>query len=195
MTIKINLPVSEEEIRKLKIGDEVLLSGTMITSRDMAHKLMHEEKPDFIRPFLKNSMIYHCGPVVKKHENGEYSFVAAGPTTSTREEPYQADVIEEYQVRGVIGKGGMGPKTLAGLKKTGAVYLHAVGGLGTLLAQRIIKVIDVFKLEEFGSPEAFWIIEVKDFPVVVTMDSHGNSLHKTVLDKSMARSEELLANG
>ncbi|NOY22493.1 MAG: fumarate hydrolyase [Acidobacteria bacterium] len=195
MTIKINLPVSEEEIRKLKIGDEVLLSGTMITSRDMAHKLMHEEKPDFIRPFLKNSMIYHCGPVVKKHENGEYSFVAAGPTTSTREEPYQAGVIEEYQVRGIIGKGGMGSKTLAGLQKSGAVYLHAVGGLGTLLAQRIIKVLDVFKLEEFGSPEAFWIIEVKDFPVVVTMDSHGNSLHKTVLEKSMARSEELLANG
>ncbi len=194
MTIKINLPVSEEEIRKLKIGDEVLLSGTMITSRDMAHKLMHEEKPDFIRPYLKNSMIYHCGPVVKKHENGEYSFVAAGPTTSTREEPYQADVIEEYQVRGVIGKGGMGPKTLAGLQKTGAVYLHAVGGLGTLLAQRIIKVKDVFKLEEFGSPEAFWIIEVKDFPVVVTMDSHGNSLHSKVLEKSMAQSEKLLAN-
>jgi fumarate hydratase subunit beta len=195
MEIKINLPVSEEEIRKLKIGDEVLLSGTMVTSRDMAHKLMHEEKPEFIRPFLKNSMIYHCGPVVKKHENGEYSFVAAGPTTSTREEPYQADVIEEYKVRGVIGKGGMGPKTLAGLQKTGAVYLHAVGGLGTLLAQRIVKVIDVFKLEEFGSPEAFWIIEAKDFPVVVTMDSHGNSLHKTVLENSMARSEELLANG
>jgi len=195
MTIKINLPVSEEEIRKLKIGDEVLLTGTMITSRDMAHKLMHEEKPDFIRPFLKNSMIYHCGPVVKKNENGEYSFVAAGPTTSTREEPYQADVIEEYQVRGVIGKGGMGPKTLAGLQKSGAVYLHAVGGLGTLLAQRIIKVKDVFKLEEFGSPEAFWIIEVKDFPVVVTMDSHGNSLHKTVLEKSMAQSEKLLSNG
>ncbi len=195
MTIKINLPASEKEIRKLKIGDEVLLSGVMITSRDMAHKLMHEEKPEFIRPFLKNSMIYHCGPVVKKDENGEYSFVAAGPTTSTREEPYQADVIEEYQVRGVIGKGGMGAKTLAGLQKSGAVYLHAVGGLGTLLAQRIIKVLDVFKLEEFGSPEAFWIIEVKDFPVVVTMDSHGNSLHKTVLEKSMARSEELLANG
>lgn len=192
MTIKINLPVNEEEIRKLKIGDEVLLSGTMITSRDMAHKLMHEEKPDFIRPFLKNSIIYHCGPVVKKDENGKYSFVAAGPTTSTREEPYQADVIEEYQVRGVIGKGGMGAKTLAGLKKTGAVYLHAVGGLGTLLAQRVTKVVDVFKLEEFGSPEAFWIIEVKDFPVVVTMDSHGNSLHETVLEKSMARSEELL---
>ncbi|MCK5878876.1 MAG: fumarate hydratase C-terminal domain-containing protein [Holophagae bacterium] len=195
MSIKINLPVSEEDVRKLKIGDEVLLNGTMITSRDMAHKLMHEEKPDFIRPFLKNSMIYHCGPVVKKNENGEYSFVAAGPTTSTREEPYQADVIDEYQVRGVIGKGGMGAKTLAGLKKTGAVYLHAVGGLGTLLAQCVIKVIDVFKLEEFGSPEAFWIIEVKDFPVVVTMDSHGNSLHETVLEKSMARSEELLANG
>jgi len=192
MTIRINLPVSEAEIRKLKIGDEVLLNGTMVTARDMAHKLMHEEKPDFIRPFLKDSVIYHCGPVVKQDENGEWSFVAAGPTTSTREEPYQADVIAEYQVRGVIGKGGMGEKTLAGLKKTGAVYFHAVGGLGTLLAQRVVKVKDVFKLEEFGSPEAFWIIEVKDFPVVVTMDSHGNSLHKDVLAKSLAVSEELL---
>jgi len=192
MPIKINLPVSEEEIRKLKIGDEVLLTGTMVTSRDMAHKLMHEEKPEFIREYLKNSMIYHCGPVVSKDNEDNWQFVAAGPTTSTREEPYQAQVIDEYKVRGVIGKGGMGEKTLAGLAKTGAVYLHAVGGLGTLLANRVEKVKTVFKLEEFGSPEAFWVIEVKDFPVVVTMDSHGGSLHKQIKKSSDEKVAELL---
>ena len=192
MTTRINLPVSEEEIRKLKIGDEVLLNGVMVTARDMAHKLMHEEAPDFIRPYLENGVIYHCGPVVSRDGDGNWHFVAAGPTTSTREEPYQAGVIDEYKVRGVIGKGGMGDKTLAGLQKTGAVYFHAVGGLGTLLAQRVVKVQNVFKLEEFGSPEAFWIIEVKDFPVVVTMDSHGNSLHKQVLANSTEASSRLL---
>ncbi len=192
MMIKINLPVSEQEIRKLKIGDEVLLSGTMVTARDQAHKLMVEQKPDFIRPYLKDSVIYHCGPVVKKNEKGEWEFVAAGPTTSSREEPYQADVIKEYQVRGVIGKGGMGDKTLKGLQEVGAVYFHAVGGLGSLLAKRVVKVKEVFMLEEFGTPEAFWIIEVKDFPVVVTMDSHGNSLHKKVLEESLKKEKEIL---
>ncbi len=193
MTIKINLPVSEADIRKLKIGDEVLLSGVMVTARDMAHKLMHEEAPDFIRPYLENSVIYHCGPVVSQDADGNWRFIAAGPTTSTREEPYQAGVIDEYKVRGVIGKGGMGDKTLAGLQKTGAVYFHAVGGLGTLLAKRVVKVQDVFKLEEFGSPEAFWIIEVEDFPVVVTMDSHGGSLHKQVLADSKEQFDRLMS--
>ena len=130
--------------------------------------------------------------MVSGNAEGKWKVIAAGPTTSTREEPYQAGVIEEYKVRGVIGKGGMGDKTLAGLQKTGAVYFHAVGGLGTLLAQRVVNVKDVFKLEEFGSPEAFWIIEVKDFPVVVTMDSHGNSLHTQVLKASRQVSEKLL---
>jgi len=176
--------MSEEKIRQLKVGDQVELSGIMVTARDMAHKLTHEEKPDFIRPYLKDGVIYHCGPVVKKDEAGNWQFVAAGPTTSSREEPYQADVIGEYSVRGVIGKGGMRDRTMEGLKEYGAVYFHAVGGLGTLLAQRVVKVIDVFKLEEFGTPEAFWVIEVKDFPVVVTMDSHGNSIHDQVREKS-----------
>jgi len=189
---KLNIPISDEEIRKLKVGDEVSLSGTIVTARDEAHKLMIEEKPDFIREYLKESVIYHCGPVVKQDENGEWSFVSAGPTTSAREEPYQADVVCEYNVRGVIGKGGMGAKTAEGLKKCGAVYFHAVGGAGTLIANSVKKVREVFKLEEFGSPEAFWVIEVEDFPVVVTMDSHGNSIHKTVLERSKKIMEELL---
>lgn len=189
--IKLNTPISEEEIRKLKVGDEVFLSGTIVTARDEAHKLMVEEKPEFIREYLEGSVIYHCGPVVKRDEKGEWSFVSAGPTTSAREEPYQADVMCEYNVRGVIGKGGMGDKTAEGLSRCGGVYFHAVGGAGTLIANSVKKVVKVFKLEEFGTPEAFWVIEVKDFPVVVTMDSHNTSIHKEIKEKSIKKAEEL----
>ncbi len=191
MTIKLKVPISEEDIRKLRVGDEVLLSGIIVTARDQAHKLMVEKKPDFIRPYLEGSVIYHCGPVVRKEPNGSWTFVSAGPTTSIREEPYQADVICEYRVRGVIGKGGMGKKTLEGLKKCGAVYFHAVGGAGTLIANSVKRVVDVFMLEEFGTPEAFWVIEVEDLPVVVTMDSHGGSLHEDVLENSRKKFLEL----
>ncbi len=190
--IKLRIPISEEEIRKLKVGDEVLLSGIIVTARDQAHKLMVEEKPDFIRPYLKESVIYHCGPIVRKNPDGTWSFVSAGPTTSIREEPYQADVICEYNVRGVIGKGGMREKTLEGLKKCGAVYFHAIGGAGALIANSVKRVVDVFKLEEFGTPEAFWVIEVEDLPLVVTMDSHGNSLHEKILKESEEKAKELL---
>ncbi len=190
--IKLKVPISEQEIRRLKVGDEVLLSGVIVTARDEAHKLMIEENPDFIRDTLKESVIYHCGPVVKQDENGKWSFVSAGPTTSIREEPYQADVICQYNVRGVIGKGGMGPKTAEGLKKCGAVYLHAIGGAGTLIANVVKEVKTVHKLEEFGTPEAFWVIEVEDFPVVVTMDSHGNSLHQEIKEKSQKKADRLM---
>lgn len=190
--IKLKVPISEQEIRQLKVGDEVLLSGVIVTARDEAHKLMIEENPDFIRDTLKESVIYHCGPVVKQDENGKWSFVSAGPTTSMREEPYQADVICQYNVRGVIGKGGMGPKTAEGLKKCGAVYFHAIGGAGTLIANVVKEVKTVHKLEEFGTPEAFWVIEVEDFPVVVTMDSHGNSIHKEVKERSQKIADKLM---
>ena len=182
--IKLTTPIPEEDIRKLKVGDTVFLSGTIVTARDEAHKLMVEEKPDFIREVLKESVIYHCGPVVRQDKEGKWHFVSAGPTTSAREEPYQADVVCEYNVRGVIGKGGMGAKTAEGLKKCGAVYLHAVGGAGTLIANAVKEVETVYKLEEFGTPEAFWVIKVEDFPLVVTMDSHGGSLHKEIKEKS-----------
>jgi fumarate hydratase class I len=189
--IKLKTPISEEEIRKLRVGDTVALSGVIVTARDAAHKLMIEERPDFVRDVLKESVIYHCGPVVKKDEAGNWSFVSAGPTTSAREEPYQATVVGEYNVRGVIGKGGMGEKTAAGLKEHGAVYFHAVGGAGTLIANAVKRVLDVHKLEEFGTPEAFWVIEVEDFPLVVTMDSHGRSLHSQVLEESLRRLDKL----
>ena len=190
--IRLTTPITEDQIRQLKVGDEVLLNGKVVLSRDMGHKYMKEHKPEWLKPILEGMVIYHCGPVVKKHDDGSWSFVAAGPTTSIREEPYQADVLDTYKVRGVIGKGGMGKKTSDGLVKTGAVYLHATGGAGSLLAERVKRVVDVHMLEEFGSPEAFWVIEVEDFPVVVTMDSHGGSLHEVVLATAQERAKALM---
>lgn len=188
----LTTPLSEATVRQLKVGDEVLLSGRLVLSRDVGHKYMKEEKPEWPKPLLKDMVIYHCGPVVQQRPDGSWTFIAAGPTTSIREEPYQADVIEHYQVRGVIGKGGMGAQTSRGLQTTGAVYLHATGGAGTLLAECVERVVEVHKLKEFGSPEAFWVIEVKDFPVVVTMDSHGASLHEQVAQSSAKVAEQLM---
>ena len=189
--IRIKLPVSEDEIRKLKAGDEVLLSGTIVTGRDNAHKWMVEKQPEFLKELLKDAFIYHCGPIVKFLEDGGYEIVSAGPTTSIREEPYQGTVIETYGLRGVIGKGGMGKKTLDACSKFGAVYASAIGGLAVVLADSIKKVKDVHMLDEFGVPEALWVLEVEDFPAIISMDSHGNSLHEDILDKSTAAVEQM----
>lgn len=188
----LNLPCDEQTVRDLKVGDFLELSGRMITGRDAAHHWLLEQFQESVAPFMKDSVIYHCGPVVKKHDDGHYSFVAAGPTTSAREEPYQADVISRYGLRGVIGKGGMGPKTLKGLQEHGAVYLHAVGGTAQVLARAVVEVEQVFQLAEFGVPEALWVIRVENFPVVVSMDAHGSSLHEEVEKGSQSRLQRLL---
>ncbi len=188
---EIKLPISPDDIRKLTAGDEVSITGVMITARDAAHKYLVETDGPEVKEILKDSMIYHCGPVVKK-EGDTYSFVAAGPTTSAREEPYEATVIETYGVRGVIGKGGMGAKTLEACGKHGSVYLSAVGGLASTLARSVVEVLDVHKLEEFGVPEAMWVIRVEKFPAIVTMDSHGKSLHDEVAKRSKENYERLV---
>ena len=202
----INLPASDEAIRELRVGEPVLLNGVMVTGRDAAHKWMMEvfikksKEPqgddlqvyEELKKLLNGGVIYHCGPVVSGLDTKDYKFVAAGPTTSIREEPYQADVMKHFNVKGVIGKGGMGAKTLKGCQETPGVYLHAIGGAASYIAQSVTKVLGVFKLE-FGVPEALWVIEVKDFPVVVTMDSHGGSQHAVVDEASKKVFEELLA--
>ena len=189
---ELKLPVSEKSVRKLEVGDFLELTGRMITGRDAAHKWLMEEYREEVAPYLQDSVIYHCGPVVNQRDDGSWEFVAAGPTTSIREEPYQADVISRYGLRGVIGKGGMAERTLAGLGRSGAVYLHAIGGAAQVLARAIPRVEKVFMLEEFGVPEALWVIEVERFPVVVSMDSHGGSLHDLVEKDSKAKFQELL---
>jgi fumarate hydratase class I len=201
---KLTVPISEETIRELTVGEPVRLDGVMATGRDTAHKYIVENfvktrgKPpeaeqavyQDLKKVLTEGVIYHCGPVVQKNED-TWSFLAAGPTTSIREEPYQAAVIEHFKLRAVIGKGGMGLRTLQACQDFGAVYLHAIGGAATLIARSVREVITVYKLE-FGVPEAFWIIRVEDFPAVVTMDSHGNSLHEQIMLQSSAKLAELL---
>jgi fumarate hydratase subunit beta len=189
---ELKLPMSEEDARGLVVGDFLELTGSMVTGRDSAHTWLLGGFREDVAPFIAGSVIYHCGPVVRKNPDGSYDFVAAGPTTSIREEPYQADVIRRYQVRGAVGKGGMGPKTLQGLADCGAVYLHAIGGAAQVLARCVKRVERVFMLEEFGVPEALWVIQVERFPVVVTMDSHGGSLHNEVENASQAKLRELL---
>ncbi|HTM02015.1 MAG TPA: FumA C-terminus/TtdB family hydratase beta subunit [Vicinamibacterales bacterium] len=177
--VALRTPLTEEQMRSLKVGDVVLISGRAYTGRDAVHHhlMSHEPPVD-----LHGAVLYHCGPVVKK-EGEHWTVTAAGPTTSIREEPYQADVIKRYGVRAVIGKGGMGAKTLAALQEAGAVYLNAIGGAAQFYA-RTIKGVDGVSLMEFGTPEAMWHLQIEDFPAIVTMDAHGRSLHKDVEQES-----------
>lgn len=177
--VRLEAPITEEKIRSLVVGDVVSISGRMYTGRDaIHHHLMSHDAP----VDLNGQIIYHCGPVMQKDAEGNWHVRAAGPTTSIREEPYQGDIMKKFGIRAVIGKGGMGPKTLAALNEHGGVYLNAIGGAAQYYAD-CIKGVDGVDLMEFGIPEAMWHLRVEDFTAVVTMDSHGNSLHADV-DKS-----------
>jgi fumarate hydratase class I len=186
--VALTTPLDEATIRSLKVGDVVMVSGRAYTGRDAVHHhlVSHEPPVD-----LRGSLMYHCGPVVAKDGAG-WRVTAAGPTTSIREEPYQGDIIKRYGVRAVMGKGGMGGKTLAALKEAGAVYLNAIGGAAQFYARCIDKVEGV-SLMEFGTPEAMWHLQLRDFPAIVTMDSHGNSLHQDLAQESGQHLAELAA--
>ncbi|MBC8102979.1 MAG: fumarate hydratase C-terminal domain-containing protein [Cytophagales bacterium] len=187
--ITLTTPIDDATIRSLHAGDEVLISGHLYTGRDAVHKYLAGGGALPGGVDLGGGIIYHCGPVVVEREvNGSRTFTvtAAGPTTSIREEPYQADLIAKYGIRAVIGKGGMGLKTLEACRTHGAVYLHAIGGAAQVYADCIQGVDDVY-LEEFGSPEAIWSLRVVDFPAIVTMDAHGDSLHEVVQKDSLDR--------
>ncbi|QCR33775.1 fumarate hydratase [Lysinibacillus sp. SGAir0095] len=181
--VELTAPISEEQIRELKVGDVVKINGRMYTGRDaIHHHLMSHDAP----VDLNGQVIYHCGPVMAKDEEGNWTVKAAGPTTSIREEPYQGDIMKKFGIRAVIGKGGMGPKTLAALQEHGGVYLNAIGGAAQYYAD-CIKSVDGVDLQEFGIPEAMWHLNVEGFTAVVTMDSHGNSLHADVEKSSLEK--------
>jgi tartrate/fumarate subfamily iron-sulfur-dependent hydro-lyase beta chain len=194
-TVNLDLPMTREDAVALRAGDIVMLSGSIVTARDRVHKYLLEQKPspEMIPFSLAGTVLYHCGPIIKKTDKG-YSVVAAGPTTSMRVEMYEADLIRQYNIRGVMGKGGMGEKTREALKENGCVYLHAIGGAAVYLADRIRNVLGVWKLDEFGLAEAMWHLEVRDFPALVTMDSHGNDLHKDLEAESFRKFLELTAS-
>jgi fumarate hydratase, class I len=186
--VVLQTPITEEQVRELRVGDVVIINGLIHTGRDaLHHYLMDHDSP----VDLNGSVIYHCGPVMMKDDAGEWHVKAAGPTTSIREEPYQGDVMKKFGVRAVIGKGGMGPKTLKALQEHGGVYLNAIGGAAQYYAQCLKKVEGVHFLKEFGVPEAMWHLQCEGFAAIVTMDSHGNSLHAEVERNSFEKLEAL----
>lgn len=201
----ITIPISDEVIRSLQVGESVALQGVLVTGRDRVHQWLAEtfirrtslpqgddqEVYAVLRSLLNGGVIYHCGPVVVGSSRSPYQVVAAGPTTSIREEPYQAEIMKHFNVKGVLGKGGMGTKTLRACQEVPGVYFHAVGGAATYIAQSVKRVLGVYKLD-FGVPEAIWVLEVQDLPVVVTMDARGNNLHEQIAQASKARLEELI---
>jgi fumarate hydratase class I len=199
----LQIPISEEQILSLHAGDSVTISGIATTGRDAAHKYMVEKLIDGgdslsesdrllfeeLKAIYRGGAIYHCGPIVR-NDSGTWTIVSAGPTTSIREEVYEDRVIAAFGLRVVIGKGGMGPRTLAACRENRAVYVHAIGGAGVTTAETMVEVIDVFKKDEFGSPEAFWKVRLVNFPGIVTMDAHGKSLHEELgksFDESLAK--------
>lgn len=182
----LNLPLTESAVRALKVGDAVEITGVAYTGRDAVHKYLHEggALPEGLH--WNGAVLFHCGPVVLKDDSGQWQVTAAGPTTSSREEPYQGDIIKKFGLRGVIGKGGMGERTLAACQEFGCVYLHAIGGAAQVLAECVTRVNNVYFLEKFGAPEAIWEFQIERFPAVVTMDSHGGSLHRDIYASSRA---------
>jgi len=178
--ISVNLPMSSQDVMKLRAGDRLLLNGRVLTARDRAHRFLLEE---FFEK-MKEATVYHCGPIIKGSD-----VIAAGPTTSMRMSPYTPELIERYGIRAIIGKGGMDDKVLKAIRGK-AVYLSAIGGAAVTYAKSMM-LRGVYK-EEFGMPEAIWEFEVKDFPVIVTMDAHGRSLHREVMEASRAEMNKLL---
>jgi len=177
----LKTPISEEEIRKLKVNDVIYITGMMVTARDQAHRraLEYHKQGKPLPINLEGLAVYHCGPVVKK-EDDRWIFVSAGPTTSTRMEIFEDEFIKNFKVRVIIGKGGMGPRTTGAMKKYGAVYGAFTGGAGALAAKTVknVKAVEWFDL---GIPEAMWILEVEDFgPLVVAIDSHGNNIFEDI---------------
>ena len=195
MEYHLKTPVPDEDIRKLKAGDLIYVTGTIITARDEAHlkalELYEEGKEPPVS--FKGRGVFHCGPIMKKDEKGKWQVVAAGPTTSARMEIFQDNFIEVFKPALIIGKGGMGERTSKACIKHGCVYGAFTGGAALLAAHGIKEVTDVFWLEEFGMPECLWVYKVEDFgPMIVTIDTHGANLTADVAVKVNAKRDELI---
>ncbi len=178
MPVDLSFPADEPAIRALRAGDEVLVSGTLVTAREPAHRILVRGGEPVLGAWARGAALYHCGPVVVRDAaTGAWRLAAAGPSASMRLEPWTAEVLERVGIRAVIGRGGMGAATQAALARLGAVYLHATGALAVALARHVTRVVSVHLLDELGLVEALWRVEMHGFPATVTMDAHGVSLH------------------
>ena len=193
--INLFYPFSGKSIRALRAGDSVSITGRIYTGRDKFHKFFADGGK--LPVDFRDGALYHCGPVVvsedvRRKTEDAWRVVAAGPTTSVRENPYEPEFIAKTGVRIIIGKGGMDAKTLAAMKKYGCVYVQAVGGGGAVYADAVKKVAGVSMLREFGAAEAVWHLDVVDFRGVVAMDAHGRSLFAEVESVSRRRLADLI---
>lgn len=183
--IELKTPLKESEVKKLSVEEFVSLTGTIFTARDKAHEFLLKNPSKEFKTLLKDSVIFHCGPIAKK-ESSEWKILSAGPTTSSRMNSFTPELIKKYKIKAIIGKGGMDSSVLKACKENSCVYLHTFSGCGALLSEKI-QVENVSKLKEFGSPEAIWQLKVTDFPALVSMDAKGNSLHETLLKETIRR--------
>ena len=191
--VKLKTPLSEKDVRALEVGVRVLLSGQVLTARDRAHRYLVEEAAPTELPFdLSGAVVYHCGPVTRKRDDGTWELIAAGPTTSARMQSYVPALVKTFGVRAVIGKGGLDAEVLSTFEASGAVYLSAVGGAAQVLARAVTRIERCWKVDAFGTPEGLWLLRVEDFPTVVTMDAHGRSLHDEVAATSRCALGSLL---
>ncbi len=191
----LKTPVPEEEIRNLRAGDLIYVTGTVVTARDEAHlkALELNEKGEAPPVDFKGNGVFHCGPIMQKDDGGEWRVVAAGPTTSARMEIFQDEFIKVYRPSVIIGKGGMGKRTAKACREYGCVYGAFTGGAALLAARGIKKVRDVFWLEELGMPECLWVYDVEDFgPMIVTIDTHGGNLTADVGARVAERRDQLI---
>ena len=191
--VRLRTPLAEADVRALRAGDEVLLSGRVHTGRDRFHKAVFESGECPVD--LAGGALFHCGPVVVPDAAapGGWRVVAAGPTTSCREEPYMAAIVERHGLRAIVGKGGMGEATRGACRRCGCVYLQAVGGAAALLARCVKRVAAVHFLDEFGATEACWSLDVEDLPLLVGMDASGRSLYAEVEEASRRALEAIFS--
>ena len=180
LMIELNTPITDDDINKLTAGDVIAISGQILTARDQAHKRILEEGAPCD---INGAVLFHAGPIIQE-EKGEdtsdsepkYKMVAVGPTTSMRMNPYEADVLD-MGAKVIIGKGGMDDSVREALKRNNAVYVVATGGCAALYVDKVNEIKGVNWLD-LGMPEAIWDLDVDSFgPLIVAMDSHGNSLY------------------
>ena len=189
---ELSVPCSEASVRALCVGDVVRLRGRIVTGRDRLHKYLHEGEESPVS--LDSGVIFHCGPVMVPNGDG-WRVIAAGPTTSMREEPYMAGIVAEHGLRAIIGKGGMGRATVDACEKHGCVYLQAVGGAAAVLARAVTRVVGVHLMDEFGPAEAMWVLDVDGLEAMVAIDAHGNSIYDKVRKASKVVLDRLTGAG
>lgn len=188
---RLQFPLTEEQIRELEMGDIVYLSGIIHTMRDMGHgRAVEMLKRGEALPFhLSDSAIWHCAPIVKQDENGKWSVIASGSTTSSRFTDLGSELIKAFHMRCTIGKGTMGAAAVEAMRQTGSVFLNTTGGTAALYAQQVEEVVDV-KWLDLGLPEAIWMLRVKELgPLIVGIDSHGRSLYDAMRGDMLKRLE------